>query len=141
MKKYITKKTKKAMATVNNLYYSNHNDLYYDLDLFESIGLDQDIKQTIINDMIKHNCFAWYEQPLPGGIIYNDYINYYYDIKTVTHRVWKVDGRRQMVIIEIVAVNIKEYSRQSIYDQEYKETGVEYDTKNYSYDYDIELTA
>lgn len=122
--KYNLFKTAKKTAKENNLIeavsrYYDGNNLFYDFSLFEELKMSDDEKQAIISDTMEHHAISWYSQPLPTICNLDRFTGFYGQITTAAHRVYKSDGRRIMVIIEIIAVNLEKQSRRDVW-SEYK---------------------
>lgn len=124
--KYTLYKTAKKTAKENNLipavskYYSG-TDLFYDFSILDDTGLQPDEKDAIIAETMNHHAVSWYEQPLPLLMSTDNFTHYAGQIRTAPHRVYKKDGRRVMVIIEITAAKIEKQCRRDIW-SEYQTT-------------------
>ena len=137
IKEYIIKKTAKAFAKANGLRDASEinpyvSDVYYDFSLFDDIKWDNDYERKMLeDDIIRHNSTSWYEQPLPNLIMYNNFVSYHGQVKTNITRVFKQNGKRMMVIIEVCKMVLTRDVRHSVYEQYYK-TEKEYKAENNS---------
>ncbi len=142
-KEYKLAKTKGKFAKLNNLtpaeskYYSG-NDLYYDFSLLDNIKFIDDDREIITKDFMEHHAVAWFEQPLPTIYPYGKWIDYTGQIRTAPHRVYKADGKRMCVVIEITGIKIERRTRKDVW-SEYDIVEAVYEAKNGNYEYDIEL--
>lgn len=135
-KEYKLYPTKAKTVRENNLTSSAHTrygseDVYYDFSLFDEIKFDHDYEREMLeNDIMTHHAVAWYEQPLPTLIMWNDFISYHGQVKVNVDRVFKANGKRMMVIVEVCKAHITRDVRHSVYDR-YYETEREYEADNH----------
>ena len=120
--KYSLYKTAKKTAKENNLIpavskYYGGNDLFYDFSILDNAGLKEEEKAAIIAETMQHHAVSWYDQPLPLILKVDNFTYYCGQIKTAPHRVFKADGRRLMVIIEITAAQIEKQTRHDIWSE------------------------
>lgn len=124
LKQYKLAKTAKKIAKDNNLVYSGHNDVYYDVSVFDKlVGLPSEIKELCIKELMEYNRHSWFEQPIPIESIENRWTTWHANYMTSWQRFYRVDGRRIIVIVCVNEVTIAKWTRQSIYD-EYHRTEV-----------------
>ena len=126
--KYNLYKTAKKTAKENNLTaavskYHAGDYLYYDLSLLDSLGLDPADLDALKADVMNYHAVSWYDQPLPTLCALDRFSGLYGQIKTAAHRVYRADGKRIMVIVEIIAAHIEKQSRKDVW-SEYKTTAV-----------------
>ena len=122
--RYNLYKTAKKTAKVNGLTaavskYHTGDYLYYDLSLLDSLGLDPADLEALKADIMNYHAVSWYDQPLPTMCALDRFSGLYGQIKTAAHRVYRADGRRIMVIVEIIAAHIEKQSRRDVW-SEYK---------------------
>ena len=110
--KYNLYATKNKTVKENNLtpakskyYYEDY--LFYDFAILDSLNINPAELEMIKNEIMEHHAVAWYEQPLPLFLTIDRHYGIYGDIRTAAHRVFKKNGKRQMVIIEITAAHIE----------------------------------
>jgi hypothetical protein len=122
--KYRLFATKNKTAKENNLtpakskYYSG-SDLFYDFSILDSLNINPADLDTIKADFMNHHAVSWYDQPLPLLLTTNNFTVYCGEIRTAAHRVYKSNGKRLMIIIEITAAKIEKQCRRDIW-SEYK---------------------
>lgn len=143
VKEYQLAKTRQAMAKRNELveaksrYYSS-NDLFYDFSLLDTIKWDGEIKEIVENDLMEHHAVSWYQRPMPTIIIYDRFTHFVGQVETAVHRVFKADGKRMMVIIEVTGFHIERQRRSNVY-QKYLETDRVYEANSHNVGYDIDF--
>lgn len=123
VKQYELGKTAKTMAKRNGLILSPYNspihqqNVYYDFSLLDNIQFENDYEREVIqDDLMKYHTVSWYQQPLPGGIQYDNFTTYYYHARTVAHKVYNDRlNKRMMVIIELVKIDIDRSSRRDVW--------------------------
>lgn len=141
--KYNLFKTAKKTAKENNLTlavskYHTGDYLYYDLSLLDSLGLDPTDLETLKADIMNYHAVSWYDQPLPTICALNRFSGLCGQIKTAAHRVYRADGKRIMVIVEIIAAHIEKQSRRDIWSDYKIEATYEGKTAGYiEEDYEI----
>lgn len=142
VKAYKLAKTKEKIARDNNLtpaqsiHYTG-NDLFYDFSLFDQIDMPGDEKEAAKRDLMEHHSLTWFNQPLPTLAMIDRFNHVVGQIKTAPHRVYKNDGSRLMVIIEITGINLQKQERHTIWD-EFK-TARTYEAHTWNTENDIEL--
>ena len=123
VKEFILKKTAKATANANNLIqcpYGLNTDIYYDFSLLDTIQFDYDYeKEMLEQDIMKYHSCAWYTQPLPTLIMWNNFTTYHGQVQVNVDRVFKANGKRMMVIVEVCKLKITRDTRPNIYEQYY----------------------
>ena len=103
-KQYDLRKTAASTAKANNLMESRKNPgVYYDLSLLEQANIPEDDKQAIIRDFDNSVGVSWFSQPMPTMIQLDKYAMKWIIGQTATniYRIYRKDGRRQMVIVEL----------------------------------------
>lgn len=118
--KYRLFKTAGKTARENNLIiaksrYYGGNDLYYDFALFDNLDICEAEKDAIKADLMEHHAITWYEQPMPTICQLDRFTGYYGQIATAPHRVYKQDGKRTMIIIEVTAICLEKQSRHDVW--------------------------
>lgn len=143
-KQYELARTKGQIAKKNQLTlaqsrYTAQDDLYYDFSLLESIQFKDNDREIIEKDLMEHHAVAWFEQPLPTIVIDGRFREYLGQIKTAPHRVYRSDGKRLCVIIEVVGIEINRRERTNVWD-DYEEK-ITYTASNYNAEKDYEVAA
>lgn len=123
IKEYILKhKTAKSIAKDNGLVFNNFvmsDNMYFDFSLFNEIEFrDEEEKTIIMNDIMRHQVHFW-DQPLPTIIIVDRFCHILGNVSTVYHKIYNKTGKRVMVIVEIVKVELNVEKRESIYSDKY----------------------
>lgn len=143
IKQYNLFKTAKKTAKENGLTtavsrYTATDNLYYDFSLLDTIqGLSADDREAIEADTMNHHAVSWYSQPMPTIILQDNFTHFIGQIQTAPHRIYKKDGRRIMVIIEITGVKIEKQRRTSVYNE--FSTAEIYEAHNHNHEADFEL--
>lgn len=123
LKEYVLKKTAKATANANNLIqcpYGMNDYVYYDFSLLDTIQFDYDYEREMLEqDIMKHHSVSWFIQPLPTLIMWNNFTSYHGQVQTNVDRVFKSDGKRIMVIVEVCKLHITRDTRPNVYEQYY----------------------
>ena len=85
---------------------------------------------------------SWFEQPLPVCTFVNNFVHYGGQIRVAQHKIYREDGRRICVIIEVTKIHLERLSRTSVYEREMKVDRV-YDADNHHQipSFDIEVAA
>lgn len=93
----------------NNLVPAKREDgVYYDFSILDSIQFNEPWEREMIeNDIIKFTEFTWYDQPLPTIIIYSQRVHYVGQVRTAYTRVFRNNGKRMMVIVEVTKIHIE----------------------------------
>ena len=143
VKEYKLFATKAKIARENNLteaksHYYSGNDLYYDFALFEKLEVPSDVKELIKTELMEHHAVSWFDQPLPVFVEVDRFTRYYGNIRTATHRVYKANGKRVCVIIEVTAIDFQKLERKAVWSK-FIESETEYKVSvpNYECDYEV----
>ena len=142
VKNYKLFPTKKKLARENNLTpavsrYYDKDDLFYDFALLDEMVYQEDVKEMLKADLMEHHAVSWFEQPLPAMVQYDKFTRYDADFRTAPHRVYKADGRRVAVIIEITGVRIRKWTTHDIWSEYTKADEIEITCPNFECDYEI----
>ena len=70
--------------------------------------------------------------------MWDNYTNFIGKVKTAYRRVFKANGKRMMVIVEVTKIEIEKQKRHSIYDR-YYETECVYKADNHHSQCDVDL--
>ena len=130
IKTYDCYKTKKRIALGNKLTESPRSDIFYDFSILQDKDdIEPEAIEAIKKDLMKHHTAgaSWISQPIPFLVSPDEYTNYYCNIETAFTRVFKSNGDRMMIIINVTSVKIEKWERKSIYDRDFSFTaGYEY---------------
>ena len=121
-KKYDVYKTKKKIVSENKLTASPREDIFYDFSIFDDIKeLDAEIIDAIKKELMKYHAVGagWINQPIPFLVSQDPFTNYYCNLETAFTKVFKSNGNRMMIIVNVAAAKINKWERQSIYDRNY----------------------
>ena len=122
IKIYDSYKTKKRIALANQLTESPRSEIFYDFSLLQGKDdIEPDAMEAIKKDLMKHHTAgaSWIDQPIPFMVSPDEYTNYYCSIETAYTRVFKKNGERMMIIINVTSMKIEKWERKSIYDRDY----------------------
>lgn len=108
-KEYKLYSSKPKTIKVNNLVPAKtEKDVYFDFAILDNIQFREPWEREMLeNDIIRYTETMWFEQPLPTIIIYSQWIHYVGQVRTAYTRVFRNNGKRMMVIIEITKLHIE----------------------------------
>lgn len=142
VKDYIMAKTKASIAKRNRLTaaeskYTSGDGIFYDFSLFDEVAFDDGDREQIEKDLMEHHTISWFERPMPTIILPDKFTSFVGQIETVPHRIFRSNGKRICVIIEVTSLKIERQERSDVW-SEYK-TVRTYEARNFNTEKDFEV--
>ena len=108
-KEYALYSSKPKTVKVNNLVPAKRESgVYFDFSILDNIKFNEPWEREMIEeDIIKFNECCWYSQPMPTIIIHSALVHYTGQVRTAYTRVFRKNGNRMMVIVEVTKIHIE----------------------------------